>query len=109
MIASINDYNYWGGITFRNSITNRTMPNKGKRLLMDDVVLIVGMGFLKRKNDVSGKVSKPLRVGYAFDLVTSGAAAKNPTSHEIFLSYVLPIKVKRNPPPLRTPRYRHEN
>lgn len=109
LIASINDYTYWGGITFRQSITNKTVPKTGKQLIMDDVVFIIGMGFLKRTNSVSGKISKPLRVGYAFDLVTSGSAAKNPTSHEIFVSYVFPIKVKRNPPPLRTPRYRHDN
>ncbi len=106
MIASINDYTYWGGVNFRQSISR---PDEGRQLNVDDIVLIIGMGFLKRTDSESGKISKPLRVGYAFDLVTTGPAAKNPTSHEIFMSYVFPIKDKRNPPPLRTPRYRHEN
>ena len=47
-----------------------------------------------------------LRFGYSLDLVTNGVEAKSPTSHEIMLSYVIPVTLKGPKPAIRTPRYR---
>lgn len=48
-----------------------------------------------------------LRIGYAFDLVVGGLAAKAPTSHEFMLSYVLPDVTKDFQRTIqRTPRFR---
>lgn len=97
---SLNDEKYWGGLTLRNSIADRPVPDDGKRWASDAFVILLGMSFLD---------DNALKVGYAFDIVTSGVSAKNPTSHEIMLSYVLPISPVDGAPPLKTPRYRHQN
>ena len=49
-----------------------------------------------------------MRIGYAFDYVTSGTQAKTKTSHEIMLSYVIPSPWLQAKPVVRTPRYRQE-
>jgi len=99
-VASMNKYKYWVGITLRQSFVNNEIEKGGKQLNNDDVVILAGISLLP-KNE--------LRIGYAFDIVTSGAAAKNATSHEIMVSYVLPFSDGPGQPPLRSPRYRHEN
>jgi type IX secretion system PorP/SprF family membrane protein len=48
-----------------------------------------------------------LRIGYSFDVILMGSAAKAGTSHEIFLSYRKPIQDMLPKPPIRTPRYRY--
>lgn len=99
-IASINKYKYWAGITLRQSFVNNEVEKGGKQINTDDIVILAGISLLP-KNE--------LRIGYSFDLVTSGAAVKNFTSHEIMVSYVLPFNDGLGQPPLRSPRYRHEN
>lgn len=94
IITSINDYSYWGGITFRQSM-------KYNLLTRNDLVVLLGMGFLRRINSESGKITKPLKVGYSFTLPITNTPT---TFHELSISYVIPIRGKRNPPPLRTSR-----
>ena len=99
-VASMNKYKYWAGVTFRQSFVNNEVEEGGKQINTDAIVILAGISLMP-KNE--------LRIGYAFDIVTSGAAAKNNTSHEIMLSYVLPFSDGPGQPPLRSPRYRHEN
>jgi type IX secretion system PorP/SprF family membrane protein len=47
-----------------------------------------------------------LRFSYALDLITAGKEAKAATSHELMLSYTLPVALKGPKPAVRTPRYR---
>lgn len=100
VIGSYNKYKYWGGIYLRQSIVEQAIGASGKKLNNDDVSIIFGIGLLD---------DNVLRVGYGIDVVTSGVQAKSNTSHEIMVSYVLPFGVDVKAPPLRTPRYRHEN
>lgn len=99
-VVNINKYKYWGGITLRQSIVDNEVGKDGKRLTNDDLVFLVGISFLK---------NNALRLGYSFDLVTAGASAKENTSHEVMLSYVLPIQKEDKFVPVRTPRYRKVN
>jgi type IX secretion system PorP/SprF family membrane protein len=46
-----------------------------------------------------------LRFGYALDLTTFNTEAKSLTSHEVMLSYRLPVSPYATRPPIRTPRY----
>lgn len=46
------------------------------------------------------------RIGAAFDMVTSGVAAKAPFSWEVLLSYAMPGPQPNRRLPIRTPRYR---
>ena len=46
------------------------------------------------------------RIGAAFDMVTSGVAAKAPFSWEVLLSYAMPGPQPNRRLPVRTPRYR---
>lgn len=94
---------YWLGFSFRQSFTDRAFGEKGKSYSLDDFVLIAGLGLLKDQN---GKWNT-LKISYAFDLVSSGVKAKNPTSHEIMLTYILPSGLTSGKPPLKTPRYEH--
>jgi type IX secretion system PorP/SprF family membrane protein len=97
-IAQLDKYKYWGGITLRQSIADNPTGENGKQWVTDDFVLLLGMSFLD---------DNKLRAGYAFDLVSSGAAAKNPTSHEIMISYIIPVLSDKKEPIIRTPRYRY--
>jgi type IX secretion system PorP/SprF family membrane protein len=47
-----------------------------------------------------------LRISYGLDLITNGREAKQTASHEIMLSYQLPVALKGPKPAIRTPRYR---
>lgn len=58
---------------------------------------IVGLSLLRDNS---------LRFSYALDLVTTGQEAKEPTSHELMISYTLPVALKGPKPAVRTPRYR---
>ncbi|MCS6824517.1 MAG: type IX secretion system membrane protein PorP/SprF [Cytophagaceae bacterium] len=90
---------YWGGLNLRQSIARRDVTKGGKTLSNDDLVLLIGMSMLKNNS---------MRLGYAFDLVTSGRKAKAATSHEIMISYMLPAPGASPKPKVRTPRYRHD-
>lgn len=63
----------------------------------ENIAFIAGLGLTKDNN---------LRLSYAFDLVTSNVEAKAGTSHELLLSYRVPIVFKPAKPVIRTPRYR---
>lgn len=72
----------WGGVSFRQS---------------DAMVGMLGYSFLK---------DNALSLGYAFDYIIRAQDVKEPTSHEVMLSYTLPvISVGRKI--IRTPRFRH--
>lgn len=73
----------WGGLSFRQS---------------EAVSILLGYSLLK---------DKTLRLGYSMDYVVKDQAAKQPTSHEVMLSYDLPVSPGTSKKIVRTPRYRH--
>jgi type IX secretion system PorP/SprF family membrane protein len=93
----------WAGLNFRQSIAQREASKKGKTLTNDDIILYVGINVLKNKQG-----NDALRIGYAFDFVTSGVKAKKRTSHEILVSYMAPPPWGMPKPKVRTPRFRQE-
>jgi type IX secretion system PorP/SprF family membrane protein len=96
---------FYAGLNVRQSFSERVVnANEGKKLSNDDIIFLVGVNVLKNAQGVDA-----LRIGYAFDFVTSGLNAKKRTSHEIMLSYIIPNPFGVANPPVRTPRYRHDN
>ena len=73
----------WGGASFRQG---------------DDVNILLGYNFLKDKS---------LSFGYSFGYVISQQDAKEPTNHEVMLSYQLPVNPGTGKKVVRTPRFRH--
>ncbi|MDX1627175.1 MAG: type IX secretion system membrane protein PorP/SprF [Fulvivirga sp.] len=73
----------WVGLAFRQS---------------EDVNALLGYNFLKDKS---------LSFGYSFGYVVKDQDAKQPTSHEILLSYQLPVNPGSGKKVVRTPRFRH--
>ncbi len=73
----------WGGLTFRQS---------------DDVNVLLGYNFLKDKS---------LSFGYSFGYIVAEQDAKQPTTHEVLLSYQLPVNPGSGKKVVRTPRYRY--
>lgn len=73
----------WVGLSFRQS---------------DDVNLLLGYNFLKDKS---------LSFGYSFGYVVKDQDAKQPTTHEVLLSYQLPVNPGSGKKVVRTPRFRH--
>lgn len=73
----------WGGLSFRQS---------------DAMIAMIGYSFTK---------DDALRLGYAFDYIIKAQEAKNPTSHELLLSYTLPVLSGGERRIIRTPRFRH--
>jgi len=73
----------WFGVSFRQS---------------DAMIAMIGYSFLKDNS---------LRLGYSFDYIISAQSAKNPTSHELLLSYTLPVLSGGEKRIIRTPRFRH--
>lgn len=82
IIATLKD-KMWGGITFRQS---------------EAANVLLGYSFLKDKS---------LRFGYAIDVVVIDREAKENFSHELLLSYQLPVTINSGKKVVRTPRYRH--
>jgi type IX secretion system PorP/SprF family membrane protein len=74
---------FWGGLSFRQG---------------DASIVMLGYSLLKDQS---------LRIGYAFDYTIKGAEAKQSTSHEILLSYELPVAINAGKKVVRTPRFRH--
>ena len=72
----------WGGISFRQS---------------EALVLILGYSLLKDKS---------LKVGYSLDYIIKDQQAKQPTSHELMVSYSLPVDFSGKKI-IRTPRFRY--
>lgn len=73
----------WLGAAFRQS---------------EDVNLMLGYNFLKDKS---------LSFGYSFGYVVKDQDAKEPTTHEVLLSYQLPVNPGSGKKVVRTPRFRH--
>ncbi len=72
----------WGGLSFRQS---------------DALSLLLGYSFLE---------DKALSVGYSLDYVLNDQEAKEATSHEILISYNIPVSMSRKKV-IRTPRFRY--
>ncbi|CAN5194162.1 hypothetical protein BH09BAC3_BH09BAC3_02260 [soil metagenome] len=72
----------WGGLSFRQS---------------EAAVLILGYSLLKDKS---------LKVGYSLDYIVKDQQAKQPTSHELMVSYSLPVN-SSGKKIIRTPRFRY--
>ncbi len=70
---------------------------------IESAVILLGIYPIKK-----GKTSKRLRIGYSFDYIIQQQRAKTATSHEITLSYRIPVlstgTTQIKP---RTPRFRH--
>ncbi len=73
----------WGGLSFRQS---------------EAANLLLGYSFLKDKS---------LKLGYAIDIVVKDRQAKENFSHELMLTYELPVSSGSGKKVVRTPRYRH--
>lgn len=73
----------WGGLSFRQS---------------EALNVILGYALLKDKS---------LKLGYSIDIVLVDKQAKSGSSHEIMLTYDLPVGVGGAKKIVRTPRYRH--
>jgi len=73
----------WFGLSFRQS---------------DAMIALIGYSFLKDNS---------LKLGYSFDYIINAQEAKNPTSHELLLSYTLPVLSGGEKRIIRTPRFRH--
>lgn len=87
------------GIHVRQSFAQREASQKGKTLSNDDIILYAGIHMLKDRQG-----NDALKLGYAFDFVTSGVNAKKRTSHEVMISYRI-IPLNRTRPKVKTPRY----
>ena len=74
---------FWGGLSFRQS---------------EAAVALLGYSLLEDNS---------LRLGYAFDYIVKAQDAKQMTSHEILLSYSLPVVAGGGKKVIRTPRFRH--
>jgi type IX secretion system PorP/SprF family membrane protein len=82
VIATLKD-KMWAGLSFRQS---------------EAANVLLGYSFLKDKS---------LRFGYAIDVVVKDQEAKENFSHELMLSYQLPVIIQSGKKVVRTPRYRH--
>jgi type IX secretion system PorP/SprF family membrane protein len=82
VIATLKD-KMWAGVSFRQS---------------EAANVLLGYSFLKDKS---------LKFGYAIDVVVKDQEAKENFSHELLVSYQLPIAINSGKKVVRTPRYRH--
>jgi len=94
---------FWGGINVREALASNDATVGGRGFSNDDVIFLFGLNILKNK-----KGEDCMKVGYAFDIVTSGANAKTRTSQELMLSYFTVPPWSGIKPKVRTPRYRHD-
>jgi len=82
IIATLKD-KMWGGLSFRQS---------------EAANVLLGYSFLKEKS---------LKLGYSIDVIVKDREAKENFSHEVMLSYQLPVVINNGKKVVRTPRYRH--
>lgn len=82
IIATLKD-KMWAGLSFRQS---------------EAANVLLGYSFLKEKS---------LKFGYAIDVIVKDREAKENFSHELMLSYQLPVTSISGKKVVRTPRYRH--
>lgn len=73
----------WGGVNFIQG---------------EEVNLLFGYNFLKDQS---------LSFGYSFGYIVQAQEAKQPTSHEVVMSYSLPVNPGSGKKVVRTPRFRH--
>lgn len=76
------DDKMWAGLSYRQQ---------------EAIILILGYSFMK---------DNMMKVGYAFDYIINEQKAKQPTSHEVFIKYTLPLLVIGGKKIIRTPRFR---
>lgn len=76
------DNTMWGGVSFRQQ---------------EAIVGMVGYSFFKEKS---------LKLGYSFDYTVVAQEAKAATSHEIMMTYSLPVSSASDKKIIRTPRFR---
>ena len=81
VIGTFND-KYWAGVSLRQS---------------DAAIIIAGISLLKDNS---------LRVGYSFDYIIKEQQVKESTSHEVLLTYTLPVATTNRKSIIRTPRFR---
>lgn len=81
-ILATYDDTMWGGISYRQQ---------------EAVVGMVGYSFFKEKS---------LKLGYSFDYTVIAQEAKAATSHEIMVTYSLPVSSANDKKIIRTPRFR---
>ncbi len=98
----LDNIDVWGGLNFRQSFAAKQSTDGGTTLNNDAISIMAGIAFLH--DPETGFES--VHFGYALDIVTTGVSAKRGTSHEIVLSYILPLKA---PTGNNTPRYIHDN
>ena len=98
VLANLDSYKYWAGINTRQSLAARSGASN-KSLSFDDLNFLIGIGLLK---------DNALRIGYGFDLVTNGRSAKSGTSHEIMISYAIPLLSEKKRHTIGDPRYNHD-
>ncbi|MFN4084468.1 MAG: type IX secretion system membrane protein PorP/SprF [Spirosomataceae bacterium] len=79
-LLALYDQVFWGGISYRHE---------------DAISLLAGINLLQNR----------MKLGYVFDYVVAGVAAKSLTSHEIMLQYALPAPKPGKRSIIRTPRY----
>jgi type IX secretion system PorP/SprF family membrane protein len=82
IIATLKD-KMWGGVSFRQS---------------EAANVLLGYSFLKDRS---------LKFGYSIDVVVKDQEAKENFSHELMVSYQLPVSINSGKKVVRTPRYRH--
>ena len=84
-VSAIATYNekMWGGISFRQS---------------EAAIIMLGYSLFKDNS---------LKFGYAFDYIIQNQEAKQATSHEILLSYSMPVSPFGSRKIIRTPRFRY--
>jgi type IX secretion system PorP/SprF family membrane protein len=102
------------------SILYKYAPNSGTLYSSLDVNLLatysgryyVGASY-RHQESVTGMAAinmlpgNALRLGFAYDFVTFGTGAKNPSSYELMVSYALPAPNTNKKPIIRTPRFRY--
>jgi len=81
LVGTYND-KMWVGAAFRQS---------------EAAILMLGYSFLKENS---------LKVGYSIDYIIKDRNAKQPTSHELMLTYLLPVSNAQKKV-IRSPRFNH--
>ena len=76
------DEKMWGGLSYRQQ---------------ESLIAMIGYSFFREKS---------LKLGYAFDYTVVAPEAKATSSHEIMVSYSLPVSSGGEKKIIRTPRFR---
>ncbi|MEO1654483.1 MAG: type IX secretion system membrane protein PorP/SprF, partial [Bacteroidota bacterium] len=87
------DEKFWVGSTFRNE---------------ESANILLGVNIPRRLKRKTRRVQHNIKLNYSFDYVFLGQDAKQPTSHEISISYDIPVRLPTPPAIIRSIRYRHD-